>query len=157
MVGMWSRTGTLPVIKRMAARKPCGPKRGMNESKGGIFTSVATGWKPVLLAILLSQVSLAAEGLQIGVARTDITPPIGHVMGGYSARKGGSVGVHDPLYATAVVMKSRGESVALVSLDLRSFPSNRVVQTLREEHGIAHTLLSSTHTHSGPLTWEDKT
>ncbi len=132
--------------------------RNRTRTEWQLPVAIGSGRIAVLPAILLSQTSLfAAEGLQVGVARTDITPPVGYLMGGYSARKGGSQGIHDPLYATTVVMKSGGESLALVSLDLRSFPSNRVLKTLRQDYGIAHTLLCSTHTHSGPLTWEDKT
>ena len=110
----------------------------------------------VFAVLLLSRTPIAAGEVRVGTARVDITPPAGFVMGGYSARQGVSQGVHDPLFATAVVMKTAGTTLAVVSLDLRSFPSSHVVETLRELYGIEHTLLCSTHTHSGPLTWEDK-
>lgn len=56
--------------------------------------------------------------------------------------------------ATAVYLESGAENLALVALDLRSFPSERVLKRAREELGIRHVLLSSSHTHSGPITWE---
>src|ERR1700722_864285 len=96
------------------------------------------------LLFLMTPVVFAAE-YRAGVARVDITPPIGHEMGGYSARKHGSTGLHDPLYATVLVVESGSNSIALVTCDLRSFVSTRVGN---------NTLISSSHTHSGPLTWE---
>jgi hypothetical protein len=77
-------------------------------------------------------------------------------MGGYSARQGPSTGVHDPLYATVLVLKSAGMTVGIVSCDLRSFPSERIVKLARERKLADHVLIAVTHNHSGPLTWEDK-
>jgi len=108
------------------------------------------------LAFVLCPVVVAAASFKAGFARTDITPPVGYPMGGYSDRKGASTGVHDPLFATVAVLKSANESLAIVTLDLRSFPSQRVVDRARTELGIAHVMLCSSHNHSGPLTWEDK-
>ncbi|MBI3851740.1 MAG: neutral/alkaline non-lysosomal ceramidase N-terminal domain-containing protein [Verrucomicrobia bacterium] len=112
--------------------------------------------KPLLLALAIFPVVVSAATFKSGFARTDITPPVGYPMGGYSNRKGGSTGIHDPLFATVAVLKSDKESLAMVTLDLRSFPSQRVVERVRNELGIAHVMLCSSHNHSGPLTWEDK-
>jgi len=106
---------------------------------------------------LLITVGVHAGELSAGVARVEITPPVGYPMGGYADRKGPSTGVHDPLYATAVVLKGDGASVALVSCDLRSFPSERVIAMVRERRLVDHVLIAVTHNHSGPLTWEDQT
>jgi len=89
-----------------------------------------------------------------GISRLDITPPIGHEMGGYAARKGKSTGTHDPLYATVLVIDSGDNSLALVTCDLRSFVSTRVGDLARQKFGIKNTIISVSHTHSGPLTWE---
>ena len=112
----------------------------------------------ILALLLLPPVSLAVAsgGLTAGVARVEITPPVGYPMGGYSARQGPSTGVHDPLFATVLLLKAEGVSVALVSCDLRSFPSARIVNLARERKLADHVLLSVTHNHSGPLTWEDQ-
>lgn len=106
--------------------------------------------------LLLFSCTVYAGELTAGVARVEITPPIGYVMGGYAARKGPSTGVHDPLFATVLLLKADGVSVAIVSCDLRSFPSERVVAQARSRKLADHVLLAVTHTHSGPITWEDQ-
>jgi neutral ceramidase len=105
------------------------------------------------LLLLIMPIACAAE-YRAGVARIDITPPIGHVLGGYSARTHGSTGLHDPLYATVLVIESGGNSIALVTCDLRSFVSTRVGELARRKFGIRNTLIDVSHTHSGPVTWE---
>jgi hypothetical protein len=77
-------------------------------------------------------------------------------MGGYGNRKGPSTGIHDPLYATALVLKADGLTIAVISCDLRSFPSERIVMLARQRKLADHVLIAATHSHSGPLTWEDK-
>lgn len=96
----------------------------------------------------------SAADYRAGLARVDITPPIGHQMGGYAARKHGSTGLHDPLYATVLVVETDDNSVALVTCDLRSFVSTRVGELAKRRFGIKNTLIDVSHTHSGPLTWE---
>jgi neutral ceramidase len=99
----------------------------------------------------------AGQEYRAGVFRIDITPPVGHAMGGYSDRKQGASGTHDPLYATVLVLDAGGNSLALVTCDLRSFVSTRVGDLARQKFGIGNTILSVSHTHSGPLTWEART
>ncbi len=105
------------------------------------------------LLLLLASPAYGAE-YRAGVARIDITPPVGHEMGGYSARKHGSTGLHDALFATVLVIESGDNSIALVTCDLRSFVSTRVGELARQKFGIRNTLIDVSHTHSGPLTWE---
>src|SRR5207244_1748631 len=55
----------------------------------------------------------------------------------------------------AVVLELKKKRVALVSLDLIGFfkdDCDRVRERLKREAGIEETLISSTHTHSGPDT-----
>jgi len=115
-------------------------------------------WRICLLALLWLLTSLGgyAGEMTAGVARIEITPPLGFPMGGYGDRQGPSTGVHDPLYATVLVLKADGLSVAIVSCDLRSFPSERVLALARQQRLADHVLIAVTHTHSGPLTWEDQ-
>lgn len=113
-------------------------------------------WALLLWLCCVLSLSGKAEELTAGVARVEITPPVGFVMGGYAARQGPSTGIHDPLYATVLLLKADGTSVAIVSCDLRSFPSVRVVTLARERKLADHVLLAVTHNHSGPLTWEDQ-
>jgi neutral ceramidase len=113
------------------------------------------GTRLALFALALPVMSyVSAADFRAGVARVDITPPIGHEMGGYSARKGNATGTHDPLYATVIVLESGTQSLALVTADLRSFVSTRVGDLARQKFGITTTIISVSHTHSGPLTWE---
>ncbi len=111
-----------------------------------------------MVALMLCSVVVEASGGELfaGVARVEITPPVGYPMGGYSARQGPSTGVHDPLYATALVLKSGDLTVAIISCDLRSFPSERILAQARERKLADHILIAVTHNHSGPITWEDK-
>jgi neutral/alkaline ceramidase-like enzyme len=109
-------------------------------------------------SLLWLLVSIAgAADYRAGLARIDITPPAGHAMGGYSDRKGGATGTHDPLYATVLVIESGETQLALVTCDLRSFVSTRVGELAKQKFGIGRTILSVSHTHSGPLTWEART
>ena len=56
--------------------------------------------------------------LRAGAATVDITPHAGVVMDGYGARREPSRGVHDPLFARALVLEPDGERFAIVSCDL---------------------------------------
>lgn len=100
--------------------------------------------------------AVIAGELSAGIARVEITPPVGYPMGGYAARQGPSNGIHDPLHATILLLKADGVSIAIVSCDLRSFPSERIVTLARERTLADHVLIAVTHNHSGPMTWEDK-
>src|SRR5215831_18088879 len=98
------------------------------------------------LCLVLAILPIAsAADYRAGLARIDITPPVGHEMGGYSARKHGSTGLHDPLYATVLVIESGENSLALVTCDLRSFVSTRVGELARERFGVARTVISVSH------------
>lgn len=109
----------------------------------------------LLLMCVATGLAIAAE-LSAGIARVEITPPVGFPMGGYAARQGASTGIHDPLFATVLLLKAEGGSVAIVSCDLRSFPSERIVNLARQRKLADHVLIAVTHNHSGPMTWEDK-
>jgi hypothetical protein len=64
------------------------------------------------LAILAaSALSLAAADFRAGIARVDITPPIGHAMGGYSDRKGNAAGTHSTHIAEDVLFLVKGVDV----------------------------------------------
>lgn len=111
----------------------------------------------IVLIVLIAVAAVASAGeLAAGTARVEITPPVGFPMGGYVARQGPSTGIHDPLFATVLLLKTDGVSVAIVNCDLRSFPSERIVSLARERKLADHVLIAVTHNHSGPMTWEDK-
>jgi len=95
--------------------------------------------------------------VRAGVARVDITPPPGIDLTGFILREGPCSGVHDPLYATALVLENGGDSAALVSCDVIGV-GRRLVQRVREAVaricGIRpdHQMYCCTHTHGGPET-----
>lgn len=92
--------------------------------------------------------------LLVGVARADITPPVGIKSAGFAGR-GPLSRLHDPLLATALVFASGDDRVALVSCDLLGLDAATVgeVRALVEARtgipGEAVTL-ACTHTHYGP-------
>ena len=94
--------------------------------------------------------------LYAGACTTDITPPPGLWMAGYAPRLTTAIGVHDPLYATAVVFDDGHERVALISADLISLPPD-LVKLIRSEVSAqigtdeSAIMLHCTHTHGGPI------
>jgi hypothetical protein len=97
----------------------------------------------------------SAAGLRAGVARVEITPPVGVDLWGYAARKSPATGTLDPLMARVLVLEAGEKRLALVVLDLgRTFgPASleRLRETARKNNGISYTLVQATHTHSGPV------
>lgn len=83
-------------------------------------------------------------------------------MGGWGGGGRAARGVHDPLYATALVLALNGEYVALVSLDavgLLEYRTTRMRALLGEAGFDAdRVIVTSDHTHQGPDTvglWGD--
>lgn len=107
------------------------------------------------LMVLLGWLAVVASaGFRVGVARVDITPPEGAPMAGYYFHRAAE-GVHDPLYATAMVIEREGVRVALVSCDLLSMPGDVVAEArerIARDPGIpaSRVVVSATHTHTGP-------
>ncbi|MCL6641599.1 MAG: neutral/alkaline non-lysosomal ceramidase N-terminal domain-containing protein, partial [Candidatus Rokubacteria bacterium] len=93
--------------------------------------------------------------LRAGFAKVVITPPVGTPMEGYSARQGVSQGVHDDLYARALVIDDGATRAAIVGCDLLGV-DRRLVAAARAraaEAGAApadHIMIGATHTHAGP-------
>ncbi len=109
-----------------------------------------------LLVTLFMSTSIRAEPLKAGAAKIDITPPIGHPMWGYAARKDApSTGVREPLQARAVVLTVGKEAMAIVSLDLGRAPTRgsmaNIRKKLKESIGIENIFLVASHTHHGPV------
>ncbi len=92
--------------------------------------------------------------LRAGAAAVKITPPLGLPLAGYYSPRGAQ-GVHDDLYARALVLELEGSRAALVVCDLISLPRDIVEQARRrvsETVGLPpeRVMLSATHTHTGP-------
>lgn len=96
-----------------------------------------------------------AKGIQAGVAQADITPPIGYRMMGYFGERL-STGIHDPLWAKAMVITDGKEKIAWVFCDLAGLSLNistnaRAQASQKTGIPVANILISSTHSHTGPL------
>jgi hypothetical protein len=92
-----------------------------------------------------------------GAASADISPPPGAFIAG-DARNRRFAGVHDPLFAKAVVFSDGRASYAIVTLDniglnrgdIEQIRSRAVAASALPGLRPEHILVSSTHTHSGP-------
>lgn len=107
-----------------------------------------------ILACLIVASSFA-QNFEAGAAWADITPKIGTPMAGYYSERGAE-GVHDPLKAKAIVIKSGQVKAAFVSLDLISTIRPTIEEARRlieQETGIpgSNVMISATHSHTGPI------
>ncbi len=115
----------------------------------------------MIFILFFGRINAHASVLSAGSAKIDISPDTkvySVPLGGYAARKGKpATGVHDPVFARAVVLSEGHEKVAIVSTDLCFLPvciRNTVVQKI-VERGIKdippdHLFLCATHTHTAP-------
>jgi neutral ceramidase len=99
--------------------------------------------------------TLSAAVLQAGVARIDLTPPLEMqaTLGGYGERMSRPAeGVHDRLFAKAVVLRHGGKRFALVTADVLGFPppvKRAVVEQLADSGWTdAQILLLPSHSHT---------
>jgi len=98
--------------------------------------------------------------LQAGVAIIDVTPPKPMFLHGYPHVERISEGVHDPLYASALIIDDGETQIGLCAVDV-IFISREISERVRERvqaaTGIAgkNLMLSASHTHSGPVIFGD--
>lgn len=106
------------------------------------------------LAVIVVLARPATAQLEVGVGKVDVTPPPGARMYGYGARGTNvATGVHDPLWAKAIVLRAGEESVAWVTLDLGYVDTpltERVRAAVPAELELDAVLITASHTHSGP-------
>jgi hypothetical protein len=100
--------------------------------------------------------------LLAGVARADITPPLGIAHAGWGAQTHQrAAGVDLPLWVTALALSDGDETVVIVDIDLIYLWDTEapgVLRTVERATGLpaSHIRLAYTHTHSGPIngaTW----
>jgi hypothetical protein len=107
-----------------------------------------------LLAVLVASPGLAL-GVEVGFGKAEITPDVDGPkpvwIAGYGHNRR-ATGVHDPLYARAVVVRDGERKVALVSVDLVGFMYPNTKNVRAQLEGFAYVLVSSTHNHEGPDT-----
>jgi len=92
-----------------------------------------------------------------GVAKVNITPAKPMPMAGYSDRTGPYTGVHDSIFATALVFKEGDKKAVIITTDLIGLSDKFCKETLdliEKETGIekANILLTAAHNHGGPVT-----
>ncbi len=93
--------------------------------------------------------------IEVGFGAREIAPEVGSDkrvwLAGYGMGRR-ATGIHDPLMARATVLRSGGQKIALISLDLVGFFENdtrRVRDALKDYAAI---VIASTHNHEGPDT-----
>jgi len=93
-----------------------------------------------------------AGELRAGVARVDITPPVGTPLGGYGDRTGaGSKGIHDPIMAKALVLDDGATRLAVLTTDMVGSNPDMVRRVAKEANFPQEQLMvCASHTHSGP-------
>jgi hypothetical protein len=109
----------------------------------------------ICAGLLLLVAPLRADELRVGAAAEVITPPTGAPLAGYYEHRE-AAGVHDDLYAKALVIERDGVKVAMVVCDLLTLPRNIVDDARRliaEVPGIPadRVMISAAHTHTGPI------
>ncbi|PKO14703.1 MAG: hypothetical protein CVU39_13315 [Chloroflexi bacterium HGW-Chloroflexi-10] len=93
--------------------------------------------------------------LRGGTARVVITPPRGIYLIGYGDRVKGNQGVHDDLLATVLYLEDETTRLAWVTLDILCL-NESIVDQIQELVGPAvQVIISSSHTHSGPIGYAD--
>jgi neutral ceramidase len=96
-------------------------------------------------------------GWKAGVARTVITPGQSMWMAGFASRNHASEGTMHDLFAKALILEDeKGQRAVIITSDLLGFPkgiSDRIRDRIQSKYGLsrAQVLLSSSHTHSGPV------
>src|SRR5262245_50379883 len=112
----------------------------------------------LLLGISIMPARAAETGaLQVGAAKVDITPPADAAlpMSGYAGRQEGFKGIHDHIYARAIVLSDGSRQAAIVSWELIGVPTpvwQELSERIAREAGIRpeYLLLTAVHDHAAP-------
>ena len=100
--------------------------------------------------------------LHAGIAKIDITPDFPVMLYGYASRKTPSEGIHDHLYARAVVFKNGTRKFVLVSTDIGSFTDtlySAIKKSIMEKFDLKDSefFIAAIHSHSSPVVSLDNT
>ncbi|MCK4401236.1 neutral/alkaline non-lysosomal ceramidase N-terminal domain-containing protein [bacterium] len=97
------------------------------------------------------------EKLLVGAAIKDITPERSLFLYGYPYVKRMSKGVHDPLYASALVLDNGKDAIVFCAADI-IFITKEITAGVRKivkdkiDVPVENIMISASHTHSGPMT-----
>jgi hypothetical protein len=95
--------------------------------------------------------------IRVGIAEVDISPPPGHPLAGYSARKtSGYTEIDTRCYARALTISSGDTQVTILTADLLLINAKLAAAVLeRTRLPAGQVYFTATHTHSGPGAWGD--
>ncbi len=136
----------LVLVPLVAGLLSCATAVSTAPSAASIRPEVAPGAGPASLL----------AGVAVEVITPEISPGLPPVAVAGFGKGRDATGVHDDLYARALVLQAGGTSVALVALDLIGFFYDDVVKIRDDvrsrypEVGVGSILIASTHTHAGP-------
>ena len=112
-----------------------------------------------ILLLLITCLQANAGEMKAGVAKVDITPPLGTHMWGYFDRLKGAEGTIDPLYARVLVLEAGEKRLAYVDLDLGRTFGPASLESLRkaakQTSDIDYIIVQAIHTHAGPVILDD--
>lgn len=108
----------------------------------------------LLAGVFFAAIPAAAQTLRAGAAQVRITPSDPQPLAGYF-RERLSTGVHDDLWAKALVLDDGAHRYAMIACDLIWVPAAVVAKAralVQEQTGIpaGHVFISATHTHTAP-------
>lgn len=125
----------------------------------GIIQAVRGPARTFLLVALgasfaCSTTASAADRIEAGVGRSDITPPTGLPTFGYVRDDAIAHGVNTRLFARAIVLKQGQKKLAIVTTDLGATPGGLLayVAEALAKRGFSESnvIISASHTHNGP-------
>lgn len=98
--------------------------------------------------------------LLAGAAIIDVTPQKPMFLHGYPHVERISEGIHDPLYASAMIIDNGEDQIGFCAVDVVSISKEITMQVreqVQEATGIQgkNLMVSASHTHSGPVTYND--
>jgi neutral ceramidase len=115
--------------------------------------------KPWFFLSFLLFTRVAAADFSVGVARTNITPPLPFWLSGYAARTNPAPQVRTELWAKALaIADDRGTRVVMITADLIGVPrqlTDSVAANLHHQLSLPRSalLINASHTHAGPAIW----
>jgi len=123
-----------------------------------LFVSMSVGVLAMGLSAYCCECSEAEESAwRVGIARAKITPEEPLWMAGYAARNHAAEGTLHDLWVKAMALEAPdGGRAVIVTSDLLGFPrklSERICAELKSRCGLERSriMLTSSHTHSGPV------
>ncbi len=125
----------------------------MNTQPSLITVSIV-GVTLIFFCLSFTPNAVALPQFEVGFASTEITPEVSDSappvwLAGYGIGRE-ATGVHDPLFARAVVFKSGEEKIAMVSVDLVGLQYPQTLAIRARLTDFDYVLIASTHNHEGP-------